>query len=322
MENAIFRVQNFNCGSEDMKDLVERKRIKSHQIQLLLLAVPGILFFAAFSYFPMYGILIAFKNFQIKKGILKSPWADPWYKYFKQFFENPYCKQLLTNTVVISVGKIVFNMFFSLSLAIVLSELKVKWLKKSVQTITYLPHFLSWVIVYGIIYALFSESSGLINVALRSAGKPTIPFLTSDGSFRMLLYFSDVWKEAGWGAIIYLAAIAGIDPGLYEAAAVDGASRWQRIWRVTLPSIRPTIIVMLILKLGTVMNAGFDQIYILYNSQVYASSDIIDTWVYRIGLEQLNYSLATAVGLFKSVISTILVLSVNKIARKWEESLW
>lgn len=306
-----------------MPDLVKRKKLKTYQKQMLILAAPGILFFAVFSYFPMYGILIAFKNFQIKKGILKSPWAKPLFKYFKQFFSNPYCAQLLTNTIVISVLKIIAHTISALFLAIVISEIRMPRLKNFVQTVTYLPHFLSWVIIYGIIYAIFSESTGLINVILRSAGKNTLPILTSDGSFRILLILSDVWKEAGWGAIIYLAAIAGIDPGLYEAAEVDGASRMQRIFLITIPSIRSTIIVMLILKMGTVLSAGFDQIYILYNSQVYASADIIDTWVYRIGLEELNYSLATAVGLFQSVISAILVFSVNRLARKWEEaSLW
>lgn len=305
-----------------MRNLVERKKMKKHQRQLLILAFPGVLFFLVFSYFPMYGILIALKDFQIKKGILKSPWASPWYKYFQQFFQNPNSKKLLTNTVTISLVKIVLNLLAALTLAICLSEIRIGWLKRTVQTITYLPHFLSWVIIYGIVYALFSESNGLLNVILRSMGRPTIPILTSDFPFRMLLYLSDIWKEAGWGAIIYLAAIAGIDPGLYEAAAVDGATRWQRVWKITLPSIRPTIIVMLVLKMGTVMDAGFDQIFVLYNSQVYSSADIIDTWVYRIGLEQLNYSLATAVGLFKSVISIVMVLSVNHIAKKWESALW
>ena len=289
---------------------------------LMILTIPGMLFFFIYSYIPMVGVVIAFKDFMIREGILSSPWADPWYKYFQQFFSSPYCMQLMKNTIEISFGKIVLGMLSSLFLAICISEIRFPFLKKCIQTITYLPHFLSWVIIYGIVFALFSESSGLVNVLLRNLGYKTIPILTSDGLFRSLLFISDIWKESGWGAIIYLAAIAGIDPGLYEAAEVDGANRLQRIWRVTLPSIRPTIIIMLILKMGTVMDAGFDQIFILYNSQVYASADIIDTWVYRIGLEQLNYSLSTAVGLFKSIISMVMVLSVNAIARKWEESLW
>lgn len=299
-----------------------RHNRNSHKKMLMILTIPGMLFFFIYSYIPMVGVVIAFKDFMIREGILSSPWADPWYKYFQQFFSSPYCMQLMKNTIEISFGKIVLGMLSSLFLAICISEIRFPFLKKCIQTITYLPHFLSWVIIYGIVFALFSESSGLVNVLLRNLGYKTIPILTSDGLFRSLLFISDIWKESGWGAIIYLAAIAGIDPGLYEAAEVDGANRLQRIWRVTLPSIRPTIIIMLILKMGTVMDAGFDQIFILYNSQVYASADIIDTWVYRIGLEQLNYSLSTAVGLFKSIISMVMVLSVNAIARKWEESLW
>lgn len=299
-----------------------KRKMKNYQWLLLAMMAPGIVFFFVYSYLPMYGVMIAFKDFMIKKGIMASPWAHPWNKYFHQFFSSPYCAQLLENTVVISLVKILLNTIAALALAIVISEERIPWVKKSIQTITYLPHFLSWVIIYGMIYALFSESSGLVNVFLRAMGKETIPILTNDRDFRILLYLSDIWKEAGWGAIIYLAAIAGIDPGLYEAAQIDGANRWQRIFWVTLPSIRPTIIIMLVLKMGTVLDAGFDQIFILYNSQVYASSDIIDTWVYRMGLEQLNYSLATAVGLFKSAISMAMVFLVNAIARRWEESLW
>lgn len=204
-------------------------------------------------------------------------------------------------------------------LAILLSEVKNQKYKRTIQTITYLPHFLSWVIIYGILYALFSESSGLINVMRRAAGMSTIPVLTSTALFQPLLIFTDVWKSAGWGAIVYLAAISGIDPGLYEAAEIDGASRIQRVWHVTLSCIRPTIITMLILRLGTVLDAGFDQVYNLYNTQVYEVADIIDTWIYRTGLEQLNYSTATAVGLFKSVIGTVLVVAVNGLSKKWGE---
>ena len=212
--------------------------------------------------------------------------------------------------------------FLIILLAVLISEVRNQRFKRVVQTATYLPHFLSWVVIYGVIYAIVSESSGLINVMRRAAGQRTIPILTSTTLFTPMLFFTDVWKNAGWGAIVYLAAIAGIDPGLYEAAQIDGASRIQRIWYVTLACIRPTIVIMLILRLGSVMDAGFDQIYNLYNSQVYSVSDIIDTWVYRTGLEQLNYSTATAVGLFKSIISTALVFSVNAITRRWEESLW
>lgn len=304
----------------DMKR--KRHRLKSYQKAQLLMLLPGFLFFLIYKYFPMYGVLIAFKNFRIKKGILGSPWAEPLFKNFDSFFKSPYCSQVLRNTVVISLLKVVIGTLSCILLAVLISEVRNRRFKRVVQTVTYLPHFLSWVVIYGVIYAIVSESSGLINVMRRAAGLRTVPVLTSTSLFTPMLIFTDVWKSSGWGAIVYLAAIAGIDPGLYEAAQIDGASRIQRIWYVTLACIRPTVVIMLILRLGSVLDAGFDQIYNLYNSQVYSVADIIDTWVYRTGLEQLNYSTATAVGLFKSVISTALVVSVNAIARRWEESLW
>ncbi len=299
-----------------------RRRWQSYQKALVCMMIPGLLFFLVYKYYPMYGVLIAFKSFKIKKGILGSPWAEPLFKNFTAFFGSPYCKQVLMNTVTISLNKVIFGTASCILLAVMLSEVRCERFKRTVQTVTYLPHFLSWVIIYGVIYALASESSGLINVMRRAAGLPTIPVLTNPRVFQPMLILTDVWKSAGWGAIVYLAAIAGIDPGLYEAAQIDGANRLQRIWHVTLACIRPTIVIMLILRMGTVMDAGFDQIYNLYNTQVYAVADIIDTWVYRTGLEQLNYATATAVGLFKSVISTALVVGVNAIARRWEESLW
>lgn len=301
---------------------LKRRRLKSYQKMQLWMLLPGILFFLIYKYYPMYGVLIAFKNFRIKKGILASPWADPLLKNFRSFFASPYCMQVLRNTIVISLLKVVICTLSCIVLAVLISEIRSSRFKRIVQTVTYLPHFLSWVIIYGILYAIASESSGLINVMRRAAGLKTIPILTSTRLFQPMLILTEVWKNAGWGAIVYLAAIAGIDPGLYEAAEIDGASRVQKIWYVTLACIRPTIVIMLILRLGSVMDAGFDQIYNLYNSQVYSVADIIDTWVYRTGLEQLNYSTATAVGLFKSVISTALVVSVNALARRWEESLW
>lgn len=300
----------------------KKSKLQSYQKSLLFMLLPGVLFFFIYKYYPMYGVLISFKNFKIKKGILGSPWADPLLKNFTTFFESPYCMQVLGNTITISLSKIIVSMVSCITLAVLLSEVRNPRFKRTIQTITYLPHFLSWVIIYGILYALISESSGLINVMRRAAGLNTIPILTNPNLFQPLLIFTDVWKSAGWGAIIYLAAIAGIDPGLYEAAQIDGANRMQRVWHVTLACIRPTIVIMLILRMGSVMDAGFDQVYNLYNTQVYSTADIIDTWVYRTGLLQLNYATATAVGLFKSVISTGLVVGVNAIARRWEESLW
>lgn len=284
--------------------------------------LPGIIYFLVFHYGPMCGAVIAFKDFIVKKGVLGSPWADPIYKHFLQFFHSPYCSQLLTNTFVISVSKIVFSITFAIIFAIALSEVPSVGYRRIVQTVTYLPHFLSWIIVYGIMYAMLSESRGLINMLIKNVSGNTINFMASSKWFRTLLVLSDLWKETGWNAIIYLAAIISIDTTLYEAARVDGAGRFRRIWHITLPGIRSVIIITLLLKIGTILDAGFDQVYVMYNPQVMAVGDIIDTWVYRTGMTQWNFSLATAVGLFKSLIGTLMLMVMNQIAGKWGESLW
>ncbi|MDF2667884.1 MAG: sugar transporter ATPase, partial [Paenibacillus sp.] len=202
------------------------------------------------------------------------------------------------------------------------NECRTAWFKNLIQTLSYMPHFLSWVIIYGILTAFLSQSTGLVNRWLVEWGIDAIPFLQSTDWFRSILVGSDIWQNAGWGAIIYLAAIVGIDPTLYEAARVDGASRLRMIWHITLPGIRNVIVLLLILRLGHMLDAGFEQIYILYNIQVYPVADIIDTWVFRTGLEQMNFSLASAVGLFKSVIGLILVLGANQLAKRWGGGIW
>ncbi|WP_240941266.1 ABC transporter permease subunit [Paenibacillus sp. HB172176] len=284
--------------------------------------LPGILYFIVFRYFPMYGVLIAFKDYAILDGITSSPWANPWYKHFEGFYHSPYFNQLLTNTLLISVYKLVWGTIPPILFALLLNECRIKWLRSLVQTLTYMPHFLSWVIIFGILIALLSQNGGWVNRWIVESGGDSIPFLTSTDYFRSILVSSEVWQNLGWGAIIYLAAIAGIDPTLYEAARVDGAGRLRMIWHITLPGIRSVIVLMFILKLGHLLDAGFDQIYILYNVQVYPVADILDTWVYRTGLQQLNFSLASAVGLFKSVIGLVLVLGANKIANRWGEGIW
>jgi len=216
----------------------------------------------------------------------------------------------------------VFGIVPPIMLAILINECRITWLKRIVQTASYMPHFLSWVIIYGIALAFLSEYSGLFNRLLVENGLNAIPFLTSNDWFRSVLVGSEVWQNLGWGAIIYLAGMAGIDPTLYEAARVDGASRLRSIWHITLPGIRNVIVLMLILKIGHVMDAGFEQIYIMYNIQVYQVADIIDTWVFRTGLEQINFSLAAAVGLFKSIIGFVLVLAANQLAKKWGSAIW
>ena len=287
-----------------------------------IMLAPGLIWYFIFRYMPMYGITIAFKDFSIMDGIMRSPWADPWYKHFQTFFNSPYFIQLLRNTIIISFLKIFLGMLPPILLALILNECRVSWFKRLIQTLSYMPHFLSWVIIYGILIAFFSESNGLFNKWIVEAGGRAIPFLTSTRWFRPLVIGSDIWQGAGWGAIVYLAAIAGIDQSLYEAARIDGCSRLKMIIHITLPGIRSVIVMLFILRLGSVLDAGFEQIYNLYNIQVYEVADVLDTWVFRTGIEQLNFSIAAAVGLFKSAIGFIFVISSNKLAKKWGEGIW
>lgn len=292
-----------------------------HRVFYFML-IPGLVWYVVYKYVPMYGAIIAFKDYDMLRGILSSPWADPWYKYFQQFYESPYFSQLLINTITISFYRLLFGTVPPILMVLLFNECRTNWFRNLIQTISYMPHFLSWVIIYGILLAFLSQSSGLLNRWIVEWGWNAIPFLQSTDWFRSILIGSDIWQNAGWGAIIYLAAMAGIDPTLYEAARVDGASRLRMIWHITLPGIRNVIVLLLIMRLGYMLDAGFDQIYIFYNIQVYPVADIIDTWVFRTGLQQMNYSLASAVGLFKSVIGLILVLGANKIAKQWGEGIW
>lgn len=315
-----------------MKNVVvvsEKKTLKqkaAHIIrknwQFYLMLSPCLLYYIVFKYSPMYGVIIAFKDFNIIKGIVASPWADPLLKHFQYFFSSPYASEVIGNTLAISLYKIVFGIFPPIIIAILISECNSKRFQKLVQTASYMPHFLSWVIIYGIMIAFFSQSTGLINRWLTDLGLGSFPFLTEPDHFQAMIVFTDIWKGAGWGAIIYLAAITGIDRTLYEAAKIDGCSRIKRIWYITLPLLRSVFILQLILRVGGILNAGFDQIYIIQTPQVLKTSEILDTWVFKEGIQRMNYSLASAVGLMKSVIGMIMVFGTNKLARKWDEGLW
>lgn len=285
-----------------------------------LMMLPGLIYFALLKYAPMYGVLIAFKDFKIKKGIWGSPWVG--LQNFRTFFTSTYCSRLIGNTLIISFTKLVLSSFMSVFFALLLNECTKRRFKRLVQTVSYMPHFLSWVIIYGIVYLFCSESAGYINRIVRMLTGSAIPIMTSNTYFRGLLYFTELWKNTGYASIIYMSVIVGIDPGLYEAATIDGASRWQRIVHITLPAIRSTFIMLTIMNIGKIMNAGFDQIYVFYSPQVYQTGDIIDTYVYRAGLEEMRYGLSTAVGLFKNVIGFTLVFTTNRIAQKWGEGLW
>ncbi|MCM1235169.1 MAG: ABC transporter permease subunit [Ruminococcus flavefaciens] len=291
----------------------KRKFALKDQAFFHLMMLPGMLLVIIFVGIPMFGILMAFQNYSPAKGLFGSQWVG--LQHFRTIFNMPSFWQLLKNTLVISIGKIVFSMVISIIFAILLSECRFMKVRKWVQTAVYLPHFLSWVIL-GIMFSNMFSLSGMFNNFLGIFGIEPQLWLQSNDYFRTIMVATETWKEFGYGAIVYIAAILGIDSSLYEAADMDGATRMKKIWHITLPSILPTIILMTALSMGNVLNAGFDQVYNMYSPLVYDTGDIIDTFTYRVGLESLQFSMATAVGLFKSVIGFILLAAGYKIADK------
>lgn len=280
---------------------------------LLLMIFPGLILTIIYKYIPMGGIIIAFEDFNIFKGILKSPWVG--FRNFVDIFNSPDFFTVFANTLIISIYKMFVGFPVPIILALMLNELRNKYFKNIMQTILYLPHFISWVVIYGIMLSLFSTSGGLIVGIFDLFGVEPFNILTKPQYFRSILVFSEVWKEAGWGTIIYLAALSNVDQELYEAAIVDGANRWKQLWNITLPSISGVIVVLMILNVGFLLDAGFEQILILQNDVVKRVSDIFDTYVYRTGMTRGEYSMSTAIGLFKSVIALILIIGSNKIAK-------
>ena len=289
------------------------RAVWSHR-SLYLMLLPGLIYFAVFRYGPLWYAQIAFKDFSPTLGVEASPWAG--LKYIFEFFNSYYFSQLMANTIIISLAKLIFGIPIAIILALALSETRLRFLRSSVQTITYLPHFLSWVVMSGVLLALFSPAEGLVNKGIIGFGQAPIAFLTDPKFFVGILVGSDVWKETGWSAILYLAALLAIDPSLYEAAAIDGASRWQRIVHISLPGMLHVIVLVTLLRLGGILDAGFTQVFALYSLPVYSVSDIIDTWVYRQGIQNFQLSVAAAVGLFKGVIGLVLVVVCNRIARR------
>lgn len=283
--------------------------------------VPGILYFLVYHYAPMAGVIIAFKDYNLREGIFGSEWVG--FKNFETIFSTPDFYELVRNTVVISFYRIIFGMFPDIILALLLNEVRKKWFKSMIQTVTYGPYFLSWLIVYGLTTAFLAQDSGIVNHYIEELGGTPINFLSNSDYFRSILIGTDVWKNTGYGAIIYLAALATINQELYEAAVMDGANRWRQIWHVTLPGIRDVFLLLLILRIGHIMDAGFEQVYIFLNTRVYGVGDIIDTWVFRRGLEELEFSVAVATNLFKSVIGFVLVIGANRLSKKFGGSgIW
>lgn len=296
-----------------------RQYMRTHS-DLYVLLLPGILLTLLFKYVPMYGLVIAFQDFNIFKGFSGSPFVG--LTHFRKLFTDSYFYTALKNSFIISFYKLVFTFPLPIILAIMIFEARNKVFKRTVQTLVYLPHFLSWAVVYGIFYSILSLN-GIWNDFTDFLGLGRVSYFITPSVFRGVLVLTDAWKEMGWGCIIYLAALTSIDPSLYEAARIDGAGKIQQIMHVTLPGIMSTIVIMLVLRLGSLLSAGFDQIFIMYNPTVYDVADIIDTYVYRQGIGQMNYSYSSAVGLFNSVVSMVLVLSSNAVAKRcFGYSMW
>ena len=300
------------------------RKLLRRQWQLQLNVWLGILFLCVFSFAPLFGIILAFKDYSIRTGvagIFTSPWNN--FAHFKEFFTNYRFSELLRNTVILSVSKLVATFAASVFLAVLISEVRGKRLKRIYQTISYLPHFISWALVYTIAYNMFSENMGIVNELLKATGlaHESIPFMTDPEYFYGFAVFLSVWKTTGWSAIIFLAAISGIDPGLYEAAAVDGANRLHRIWHITLPSILPSVVTVLIINIGSLLGGGmggsnFELSYLFGNAKNSSAADIIQTYSFTMGLSQGRFAFATAVDLCQSIISVLLVITSNKIAKK------
>ncbi|WP_028550125.1 ABC transporter permease subunit [Paenibacillus sp. UNC451MF] len=287
---------------------------------LYLMLIPVVLFFAIFHYVPMYGAIIAFKDYSPRLGIWGSPWVG--LEHFQSFFGGLYFWRVLKNTILISLYELLFGFPAPIILALLLNEIRSSLFKRTVQTVTYMPHFISLVVVCGMIKE-FTSSSGIVNDVIAYFGGERFSLLLEPEYFRTLFISSGVWQHIGWGTIIYLAALTGIDPEQYEAAKIDGAGRWKQMLHITLPGIMPTIVILIILDIGRLMNVGSEKIILLYNPSTYETADVIGSYVYRIGLQEMNYSFSSAVGLFNSVINFTLVIFSNWLSRKLNEtSLW
>lgn len=298
-----------------------RQIVKNRYFYLLFL--PAFVSMAIFKYIPMYGVILAFKNFNFRQGILGSEWVG--LLYFRRMLDSMKFWEVTKNTVIISCARLLWGFPAPILMAILLNEIGNQKFKKTVQTISYFPHFISWVVAAGMILEILSPSRGIVNYIIRSFGKEPIYFMARPRYFRTIVVMTGIWKEIGWGTIIYLAAIAGIDMEQYDSAHMDGANRFQIILNIVLPSIAGVVSIVLILSLGGLLNAGFDQIFNLYNDAVYSTGDIIDTYIYRQGLIDMDYSYSTAVSLSKTVIGLMMVIMSNIIIRKLsggEKGLW
>ena len=293
---------------------------------LYAMLIPGMFFLIVYKFLPLYGIQMAFRNYNIFLGanpidaIAKSPWVGM--KHFNKLFASSQFTKVFRNTLIINGMKIVFLFPIPIICAILLNEIRQVTYKKLLQTSIYIPYFFSWVMIFGIFYSLLG-TYGILNNALSALGIERVRFFTNQGIFRGLLVFTEGWREIGYNTVIYLAAITGIDISLYEAARVDGANKWQQLWHVTLPGLLPTIVLMLILKVGYILDTGFEQVLVFYNPAVYDVGDIIQTYVYRLGMGQMDFSMSTALGLFNSIVAFVLIVGANSISKRMlHRSIW
>ncbi|MFC0211542.1 ABC transporter permease [Paenibacillus chartarius] len=316
--------RSFTQSKPQLSQAVVRRRrgaglLRDYQLYLLI-ALP-ILYFVVFKYLPMYGAAIAFQDYNIFQGVTGSEWVG--LDNFRQLFAMSQFYQVLRNTLMLNLLDLLVSFPAPIILALLLNELRVLWYKKFAQTLLYLPHFISWIIIGGLVYQMFATSGGLINNVIAGIGIPPIPFLTEKNIWVLVYLAAGVWQSAGWGTIIYLAALTGINKELYEAAEVDGAGRWKKMRHITLPGIRSTIVVLLIIQLGHIMTIGFERPFVMGNTLVMDYAEVISTYVYKVGLQAAQFSLATAMGLFQALVGLFFVVLANTIAKRFgEQGIW
>ncbi|MGO4539274.1 ABC transporter permease [Paenibacillus sp. 2TAB19] len=304
-----------NAQRASMSSTLARRLLRNRWLYLMVL--PGLLYFLVFKYWPMYGIFIAFQDFQPFLGFWDSPFAGV--KHFERLFSDSNFMLLFRNTLLLATYNILFFFPLPIIIALMLNELRQEFTKRIVQTLVYIPHFMSWVVVVGIAYMFLTTEGGIMNELLVRFGGEKINFLVSNEWFRTIITAEVMWKETGWGTIIFLAALSGVDPQLYEAARMDGANRIRQLWHITLPAIRSTIVILLILRLGHFLDTGFEQIFLMLNAMNREVGEVFDTYVYSVGISQGQYSFSTAVGVFKSIVGLILVVVANRLAKRFGE---
>lgn len=302
---------------------IRQRRINKNWQFYAMLILP-LAWYVLFCYLPMYGVVLAFKKYSAMKGILGSPWVDPWYKWFMKYYQSPYFARTITNTFILSFSSLLFGFPLPILLALLLNEVRNKFFQKFVQNVTYIPHFLSTVVLVGMLTCFTNRDFGIVNKLVVALGGTSENWMQVPSLFRTLYVGSGVWQNMGWDSIIYIAALAGVDPQLHESAYIDGANRYQCMWHINLPCILPTVIIMLILNSGHILSVGFEKVYLMQNGLNMAVSDVISTYVYRISLLSSNqFELSTAIGLFNSIVNCAMLVLVNKISKKVSDvQLW